>query len=76
MTSTGRDGLTAADAKRLTGKTADITAWADDNRTRKVTYRSAAVLGVHLGTWLTIATATRPVLNVPFSDITAVTRAS
>jgi hypothetical protein len=74
MTAAGRDGLTAADAKRLAGKIADITAWDDDHRERTVTYRGAAVLGVRSGTWLSISPRRGGELNIPFSDITAVSR--
>ena len=51
--------MRASDAQLPVGTTADITAWDDDDRTVKVTYRAATVTGTagRAGAWLTIRTA-------------------
>jgi hypothetical protein len=51
--------FTMADAQALAGKTADITAWDDDELERKVTYPGARVTGiiVQIGPYLVIETA-------------------
>lgn len=47
------------DAQLFAGTVADITAWDDDDRTVKVTYRAATVIGItgRAGAWLTIRTS-------------------
>ena len=59
MTSYKLNRFTMADAQALAGKTADITAWDDDELETKVTYPGARVTGIIVltGPYLVIETA-------------------
>ena len=59
MTSYKLNRFTMADAQALAGKTADITAWDDDELETKVTYPGARVTGIIVitGPYLAIETA-------------------
>ena len=59
MTSYKLNRFTMADAQLLAGKTADITAWDDDELETKVTYPGARVTGIIVltGPYLVIETA-------------------
>ncbi len=59
MTSYKLNRFTMADAQLLVGKTADITAWDDDELETKVTYPGARVTGIIVltGPYLVIETA-------------------
>jgi hypothetical protein len=59
VTSYKLNRFTMADAQALAGKTADITAWDDDELETKVTYPGARITGiiVHIGPYLVIETA-------------------
>jgi Domain of unknown function (DUF4314) len=59
VTSDKLNRFTMADAQLLAGKTADITAWDDDELERKVTYPGAKIIGiiVLIGPYLVIETA-------------------
>lgn len=59
MTSYKLNRFTTADAQALAGKTADITAWDDDELETKVTYPGARVTGIIVitGPYLAIETA-------------------
>jgi Domain of unknown function (DUF4314) len=59
VTSDRLNRFTMADAQLLAGKTADITAWDDDELERKVTYPGAKIIGiiVLIGPYLVIETA-------------------
>ena len=59
MTQYKLNRFTMADAQALAGKTADITAWDDDELERKVTYPGARIIGIIVltGPYLVIETA-------------------
>ena len=59
MTAYKLNRFTMADAQALAGKTADITAWDDDELETKVTYPGARVTGIIVltGPYLVIETA-------------------
>ena len=67
MTEYKLNRFTMADAQALAGKTADITAWDDDELETKVTYPGARVTGiiVLIGPYLVIKTAGAVITDTP-----------
>ena len=72
MTSCKLNRFTMADAQLLAGKTADITAWDDDELETKVTYPGARVTGIVAGVTAARSPSSRSMARaLPLSQLTS-----